>query len=184
MLPFETASSDPETEDFAANLGQDIIDGVANSSQAMVLPASATLRFRAQAPDARDVGGELHAGYVVQGSIRRSGARLRVAAQLTSVETGAQIWSRRYARHLAKTDLFDAGAEIGARIVSAVSDVHGVIFEVERQRLEGRPITDLDPWECIFVTLGYDKCIDAEHHRIATEALDRAVELDPGFALA
>ncbi len=79
---------------------------------------------------------------------------------------------------------FDAGDEIGTQIVSAVSDVHGVIFEVDRQRLEGRPIAELDPWECIFVTLGYDKFIDVEHHRLAREALERALELAPGFALA
>jgi tetratricopeptide (TPR) repeat protein len=100
------------------------------------------------------------------------------------VETGLQIWSRRYDRDLDAIDLLDAGDEIGAQIVSAVSDVHGVIFEVERQRVDGRPISKLDPWECIFVTLGYDKFLDTEHHRQAQEALDRALDLDPGFALA
>jgi serine/threonine protein kinase/cytochrome c-type biogenesis protein CcmH/NrfG len=184
VLPFRSATADSEIEDFAASLGSDVVDGVTNTSQAVVLPGSATLRFRDQSADARRVGEELGAGYVVQGTVRRAGNRLRVTAQLVSVDTGTQIWSRHYERDLAQVDLFDVGDEIGTQIVSAVSDVHGVIFEVERQRVEGRAVADLDPWECIFVTLGYDKFIDVEHHRLAREALERAVELDPGFALA
>jgi TolB-like protein len=184
VLPFRSATADPTIEELAASLGSDVVDGVTNTSQAIVLPGSATQRFRDQSVDARQVGEELGAGYVVQGMVRQSGNRLRVTAQLVSVDTGAQIWSRRYDRDLAEVDLLDAGDEIGAQIVSAVSDVHGVIFEVERQRLEGRAVTELDPWECIFVTLGYDKFLDVEHHRLAHEALERAVELDPGFPLA
>jgi non-specific serine/threonine protein kinase len=184
VLPFRSTTADGEIEDFAASLGNDVIDGVTSTSQAVVLPGSATQRFSDQSADARQVGEELGAGYVLQGTVRRGGDRLRVTVQLVSVETGTQIWSRRYDRDLAEVDLFDAGDEIGAQIVSAVSDVHGVIFEVERQRLEGRRIADLDPWECIFVTLGYDKFIDVEHHLLAREALEHALELDPSFALA
>ncbi|HSC27806.1 MAG TPA: protein kinase [Vicinamibacterales bacterium] len=184
VLPFLSKSTDPELEDFAANLGSDVVDGVTNTSQAVVLPGSATLRLRDEVRDARQLGTELGAGYVLQGSVRRGGKRLRVTAQLTSVETGTQMWSRQYERELGEADLFDVGDEIGSQIVSAVSDVHGVIFEAERQRLEGRPISELDPWECIFVTLGYDKFIDEKHHKIACEALDRAVSIDPGLPLA
>lgn len=184
VLPFTRAGIDADLDEFAAGLGNDVVDGVTSTSQAVVLPGSATARFRDRGVDARAVGRELGAGYVVQGTVRRSGRRLRVAVQLVSVETGLQIWSRRYDRDLGAIDLLDAGDEIGAQIVSAVSDVHGVIFEFERQRVEGRPISELDPWECIFVTLGYDKFLDAEHHRQAQEALERALERDPGFALA
>jgi serine/threonine protein kinase len=184
VLPFRSAGGDAEINDFALNLGSDVVDGVTNTSQAQVLPGSTTARFRGPDIDARQVGHEVGAGYAVQGTVRRAGDRLRVTAQLVSVESGTQIWSRQYERDLGQVDLFDAGDEIGAQIVSAVSDVHGVVFEVERQRVEGRPVADLDPWECIFVTLGYDKFIDEEHHRIAGEALERAVELDPGFPLA
>ena len=184
VLPFQSLAGDAEIDDFATSLGNDVVDGVSNTSQALVLPGSATQRFQGQNADARQVGEELGAGYVVQGAVRRSGARLRVNVQLISVESGTQIWSRRYDRDLAEVDLLDAGDEIGAEIVSAVSDVHGVIFEVERQRLEGRSVDELDAWECIFVTLGYDKFLDAEHHGLARDALERAIELDPGFPLA
>lgn len=184
VLPFRSTTSDARMDDFAASLGSDVVDGVTNTSQAVVLPGSATQRFRGQSADARQVGEELGAGYAVEGTVRGSGDRLRVTVQLVSVETGTQIWSRRYDRDLTEVDLLDAGDEIGAQVVSAVSDVHGVIFEVERQRLEGRAVAELDPWECIFVTLGYDKFLDVEHHLLAHEALERAVELDPGFALA
>ena len=184
VLPFRSMVSDPEMEDFAASLGDDVIDGVSNTSQAVVLPGSATERFRAEVADAREVGEGLGAGYLVQGVVRRSGDRLRVTAQLISVEAGTQIWSRRYDRDLAEEDILDAGDEIGTQIVSAVSDVHGVIFDFERQRLEGRPVSELDAWECIFVTLGYDKFLDEEHHQLARDALERAIELDPSFALA
>ena len=184
VLPFGSAQADAEIEDFAASLGSDVIDGVTNTSQATVLPGSATQRFRDTSVDARRVGEELGAGYVLHGRVRRGGDRLRVTAQLVSVESGAQIWSCRYDRDLAAIDLLDAGDEIGTLIVSAVSDVHGVIFEVERQRVGDRPISELDPWECIFITLGYDKFLDVEHHRIAQQALERALDVDPGFALA
>ena len=184
VLPFRAATRDADLEDFAASLGSDIIDGVTTTSQAVVLPASATERYRAGSVDARQAGGELGAGYVLQGTVRRGDGRLRVTAQLVSVESGTQIWSRRYDRDLAESDLLEAGDAIGGQIVSATSDVHGVIFEIERQRLEGRPLAELDPWECIFVTLGYDKFLDAQHHLQARQALERALDLDPGFALA
>ena len=184
VLPFRSVHADPDIEDFAMSLASDVVDGVSSTSQAVVLPGSATDRYRSEAADARTIGEELGASYVVQGTVRRSGDRLRVTAQLVSVEAGTQVWSRRYDRNLAEMDLLDAGDDIGTRIVSAVSDVHGVIFERERQRLEGRPVSELDAWECIFVTLGYDKFLDAEHHALARDALERAVTLDPGFALA
>ena len=184
VLPFRAATRDADLEDFAASLGSDIIDGVTTTSQAVVLPASATERYRAGSVDARQAGGELGAGYVLQGTVRRGDGRLRVTAQLVSVESGTQIWSRRYDRDLAESDLLEAGDAIGGQIVSATSDVHGVIFEIERQRLEGRPLAELDPWECIFVTLGYDKFLDAQHHLQARQALERALDLHPGFALA
>jgi tetratricopeptide (TPR) repeat protein len=116
--------------------------------------------------------------------VRRGDGRLRVTAQLVSVESGGQIWSRRYDRDLAGSDLLEAGDAIGGQIVSATSDVHGVIFEIERQRLEGRPLAELDPWECIFVSIGYDKFLDAQHHLQARQALERALDLHAGFALA
>jgi serine/threonine protein kinase/tetratricopeptide (TPR) repeat protein len=184
VLPFRSTTRDPDLEDFAASLGGDVIDGVTTTSPAVVLPASATERYRAGPVDARQAGTELGAGYVLQGTVRGGDRRLRVTAQLVSVESGAQIWSRRYEGDLAEGDLLAAGDAIGAQIVSAGSDVHGVIFEYERQRLEGRAVAELDPWECIFLTLGYDKFLDAQHHLQARQALERAIDLDPGFALA
>ncbi len=184
VLPFRSTTADSEIEDFAASLGSDVVDGVASTSQAVVLPSSATQRYGRGDVDPQKIGREIGASYIVQGSVRRGGPRLRVNVQLTSTESGAQIWSRRYDRGLGELDLFDAGDEIRAQIVSAVSDVHGVVFELERQRVLGRPIAELDEWECIFLSLGYDKFIDAEHHRMAREALERAVEIEPGLSLA
>ena len=181
VLPFR-APADADLAAFAEDLRHDVIDGVAVTSEGVVLPADATAGWADR--NAREAGRALGAGYVLGGSVRRSGSRLRVSCRLVSTETGTQIWSRHYDVDLGEVDLFAAAERIGAPIVSAVSDVHGVIFEVERQRVEGRPISELGPWECIFTCLGYDKVLDEAHHLRARQALERALELEPGFALA
>jgi non-specific serine/threonine protein kinase len=79
VLPFTSVGADAELDGFADSLGSDVVDGVTSTSQAVVLPGSATARFRERSADARAVGEELEAGYVVQGTVRRSGLRLRVA---------------------------------------------------------------------------------------------------------
>jgi len=184
VLPFRASSADPDLLAFATDLMEDIIDGIDRSSEMLVIPASSTLPYKGQEIDVRSTGRDLGARHVLQGTVRRGGQRLRLSVQLADSDSGAQTWSQRYDRDLSDDDLLDIQDDLSAQIVSTVTDFHGVIYEAERQRIEGRPIDSLDPWECIFATTPYDKFLTAEHHLRARAALERAVELDPQFALA
>ena len=183
VLPFRVQGSDPAAEALAEGLSVDVVDGIARASQMRVVPAGLAQRFH-DTHDIQAAGRELGVRDVLVGRVRRSGPRVRVSAQLVAVESGEQFWARDHDVRLDDVDIFDLQDDIRDQLVSAISDIHGVIFERERHRLNGVPVEQLNPWECIYVTLGYDKFIDAEHHKLALAALLRAVKLSPDFALA
>ena len=104
--------------------------------------------------------------------------------QLLSVVTGDPFWTDDYDADLEVVDLFDFQDQVRDKIAATVGDVHGSIVDFERSLLEGLPLEELDPWQCICVTLGYDKFVDAEHHRVALAACERAAELAPEMPIA
>lgn len=184
VLPFRNQSGDPDQEAFAAGITEDIISGVTRSSTLLVMASSATEPYRKKTPDVREIGRELGARYVLQGTVRKAGDRLRVSAQLVDASTGIQVWSQKYDRNLSASDVFDVQDEIREQIVATISDVHGVIYSAGLAEARTRPTESLSAYECVYVALAYDKSLSPDTHLGARESLERAIELDPKFALA
>ena len=115
VLPFVSAGEDADTERFGDGLAEELIGALSLIPQLLVTPRSSAFSFRDQGMDAREIGRRLHAGTVLEGSVRRAGQRLRINAQLIDIAGGYPIWSERFDRAL--TDVFDLQDEITATVV-------------------------------------------------------------------
>ncbi len=179
VLPFTVMSADLEQEFFADGMAEDIITALSKISRLMVVARNSTFTYKGQAVDVRQVSREQGVRYVLEGSVRKEGNRVRVTAQLIDATTGLHLWAERYDRELA--DVFAVQDEIVREIVTAL-DVQ--LREGEQHRVWARGTKNLEAWEC--VRLATDACLGgaaAEQPR-AVELIERALELDPGYPIA
>src|SRR5215217_6324563 len=112
-------SGDPEQSYFSDGISEDVITELSRFRELLVIARNSSFSFRAQSVDVREIGRLLGAGYVVEGSVRRAGNRVRVTAQLVDAVTGAHLWAERYDRAL--EDVFAIQEEIAQDIVSTVA---------------------------------------------------------------
>ena len=144
VLPFTNMSADPEQEYFADGIAEDIITGLSRFRNFLVIARNTTFTYKGQAVDVAKVSRDLHARYVVEGSVRKSGNRIRVTAQLIDGDSGTHIWAERYDGVL--EDIFDLQDEITSSIVSAVAPQS---LHAEVRRASDRRDTDLGTWELL-----------------------------------
>jgi adenylate cyclase len=116
VLPFDNMSGDPEQEYFADGITEDIITALSLWRSFPVIARNSSFTFKGQQIDVQRVGRELGARYVLEGSVRKAGKRVRITGQLIEAETGTQLWAERYDRDL--VDIFDLQDEIAERIVT------------------------------------------------------------------
>ena len=119
VLPFDNLSGDPEQAYFSDGITEDIITELARFRELLVIARNSSFAFRGKAVDVREIGRALGAGYVVEGSVRRAGDRVRITAQLIDAATGAHLWAERYDRPL--EDVFAIQDEIARGIVATVA---------------------------------------------------------------
>ena len=115
VLPFENMSGDPEQEYFSDGLTEEIITGLSKIPKMFVIARNSTFRYKGTAPDIRQIGQELDARYVLEGSVRKAGNRVRISAQLVDTKTDYHLWAERYDRNL--DDIFAIQDEISATVV-------------------------------------------------------------------
>ncbi len=179
VLPFDNMSGDPEQEYFADGITEDLITGLSKVRWFFVIARNSTFTYKGQAVDVTKVARELGVRYVLEGSVRKAGGRVRITAQLIDAETGNHVWAERYDRTL--DDIFDLQDEMTQTIVGAVEPE---ISETERQRVVSAPPGTLDAWESFQRGVWHMWTYSAEHHEKALEYLEKASELDPEFAPA
>jgi len=142
VLPFQNMSGDPEQEYFADGISEDIITMLAGWRAFPVIARNSTFTYKGKAIDIKTVGRELGARYVLEGSVRKSGGRVRVTAQLIEADTGHHLSAEKYDRDLA--DLFEVQDEIVAAIVGAIEPE---LLKFERNRIVERPQQNEDAYE-------------------------------------
>jgi adenylate cyclase len=144
VLPFVNLSGEPDQDHFADGLTEDIVTGLSRVSQLFVIAHSSMLTYRDKLPDVQKVGRELGIRYLLEGSVRRAGNRLRTSCQLIEVATRAHIWTERYDRPLA--DFFELQDEITRNVVASIKTQ--VILK-EGQLAERRPMSNLGVWDLL-----------------------------------
>jgi adenylate cyclase len=144
VLPFQNMSGDPEQEYFADGMVEDITTELSRFHSLFVIARNSTFTYKGKSVDVRQVGRDLGVRYVLEGSTRRSGDRVRVTAQLLEGETGHQLWAERFDRKL--TDIFDLQEEITRSIVAAID---AKIFLVESVKIARKRPESLAEWELL-----------------------------------
>ena len=182
VLPFEVQSDDPDLENFAGGLTEDISNGLSDFSYLLVLSRTAVSGFHAVSTDVRLIGKELGARYVLQGSLRRAGPVTRITAQLVDARNGTQVWAETFDRELADTNILAVQDELTDRIVATVADPAGVVVRTLAAPTDRRAPEDLTPYEAVLRYFLYRQRISTQDHLITRSALEQAVERDPGYS--
>jgi len=179
VLPFANLSGDPEQEYFSDGLTEDITTALSLWHSFPVIARGSAFAYKGQMPDLRKVGKDLGAHYIVEGSVRKSGNRVRITAQLIDTESGHQLWATRYDRELA--DIFALQDEITERIAAIIEPAIAIS---ERKRLSSRAPKDLNAWDlCIQgYSLIYQGTKDGNER--ARALFEQAITLDPNYARA
>ncbi len=176
VLSFENMSGDPEQEFFADGMAEEIITALSRYRWFFVIARNSSFTYKGRAVDVTQVAKELGVRYVLEGSVRKAGNRVRVTAQLVDATTGNHIWAERYDREL--DDIFALQDEITETIVAAIEPELGA---VERERARRKPPENLDAWECYQRGLWHLYRYRAEDSTKAQEFFQRAIEFDPNF---
>jgi TolB-like protein/Tfp pilus assembly protein PilF len=184
VLPFDNMSGDPEQDYFVDGLTEEIIVALSRFSHLTVISRSATFRYKGHTTDARTIGGELGAGYVVQGSIRRSSDKIRVTARLIDVDTEADRWSETFERALTADNVFALQDDITAKIAATIGDPMGVIAIADEINSKRARSGSLDSYECVLRASEYARSFDETLRAKAQTCLEKTVTNDPNDALA
>ena len=177
VLPFDNLSGDPDQDYFADGIAEDLITALSHIRWMFVTARNSTFVYKGQIPDVRQVGQELGVRYVLGGSVRKAGERVRISAQLIDASTGNHVWAERYDRELA--DLFDLQDEITDTLVAALQSEVG---EFERERAHRKAPENLDAWECYQRGLWHLWRMNAKDLAEACRLFESAADLDPNFA--
>lgn len=181
VLPFQNMSGDAEQEFFADGMAEDIITSLSRHRSLFVIARNSTFSYKGKSPDLRDVSSDLGVRYVLEGSVRKGGNRVRVTAQLIEGETGTHIWAERYDREL--DDIFALQDEITETIVSAIGPE---IDQVERDRAKRLPPENLNAWELyqrgLWHLYRFNREDNAEAQRLFRSACDAASSFAPALS--
>lgn len=178
VLPFDNMSGDPEQQYFSDGTTEDIITELSRFRQLFVIARNSSFVFREKPVDIGEIGQRLGVRYLVEGSIRRMGDRVRVTAQLIDTTTSAHVWADRYDREL--KDLFSIQDELVQTIVATVA---GRLEVDSMKQLRQKPTENLTAYDCYLRGIEYHQRFTDEDAERAREMLERAVRLDPDFSL-
>ncbi len=182
VLPFTNLSGDPEQEYFSDGLTDDIITALSRFRELFVIARNSTFRYKGKSVDVRELNSDLGARYVVEGSVRKAGTRLRVTVQLLDARDGTHLWADTYDRDLSASDIFAVQDEITEQVVGTIASNSGVISRARFAEIKEKPTDSLDAYECVLQVGAYyrDNYIATEHVKVRG-CLERAVKSDPGY---
>ena len=179
VLYFENLSGVKEDEYFRDGITEDIITELSKIRTLKIFPRPTILPYRDKAVTAQQVGRELSAAFVLGGSLRRAGTRLRINTQLMDAKTDFPVWSERYDREMA--DVFEVQDEIARKIAEAL---RVTLSPQEQQELAARPTENLQAYDLYLRGKSYARRLTRQDLEFALQMFDNAVTLDPAFALA
>jgi TolB-like protein/Flp pilus assembly protein TadD len=179
VLYFENLSSAKDDEYFRDGMTEDIITELTKIEDLKVFPRPAVMTYRDRAVTAPEVGRELHASYVVSGSLRRAGNRLRVSAQLIQTQTGLAAWAERFDRQM--EDVFEVQDEIARSIAGALRIK---LSPHEAKAIAVKPTENLQAYDSYLRARSFARRVTRTDLDFALQMYERAIELDAGFAVA
>ena len=179
VLPFDNMSGDADQEYFADGVTEDLITALSKNRWLLVVARNSTFVYKGQSVDVRRVADDLGAGFVVEGSVRRAGNRVRISAQLIDAASGNHIWAERYDRDL--EDIFAVQDEITSTIAARIEPE---LAAAERQRVQHKSPRSLTAWDSYHLGLSRMYRYTREGTAEAQGLFRAVIEIDPGFAAA
>jgi TolB-like protein len=179
VLPFNNMSGDPDQEYFADGLTGDVITQLARFRSLFVIGSTSSFAYKDQTPKVQDVGRELGVAYVIQGSVRKAGNRVRITVELVEVASGRQLWAERYDRDLA--DIFAVQDEVAGKVVATLA---GQIEDTSRRRAAAKRSADLAAYELVLLGEHAEKEFTEDGVLRARALFHQAIERDPENARA
>ena len=172
-------SGDPEQEYFSDGISEDIITALSKLRWFFVIARNSSFMYKGKATHLKQVAAELGVGYVVEGSVRKSGDRVRITAQLNDAATGSHIWAERYDRDLA--DVFAVQDEITEAIVAAIEPQ---LYAAENFRARRKSPENMDAWDLVMRALSHYWRVTRQDNVVAQALLEKATAIDPGYGQA
>ncbi len=183
VLAFANMSGDPGQDYFSDGLTEDIITGLSRFSELFVIARNSSFQYKGKSPDIRQVGRELGVRYVLEGSIRRAGDRVRISAQLIDAVTGAHRWAERYDREV--NDVFAVQDEVSRAIVAILV---AQVNKAEAERTLLKPPATWQAYDFFMrasdIFIAARSSLSAAKLHEARQLLERSISLDPNYARA
>jgi TolB-like protein len=179
VLPFQNLSADPEQEYFADGVVEDITMALSLFRWLFVIARNSSFTYKGRAVDVKQVGRELGVRYVLEGSVRKAGNRVRIAGQLIDAETGAHLWAGRFDGAL--EDMFDLQDHVTSSVVGAIAPK---LQREEIKRARRKPTENLDAYDYYLRGLASVRRWTKDANAEALQLFCKAIELDPGLACA
>ena len=180
VLPFKYAGASAELKALADGLSEEIVTGLSRFSYLRVIARGSTARYSSESGDVRAIGKELGARYVMEGSLRQGGSKLRLAVQLVDTVSGTHLWAENYEHTFSPENIFALQDDLVPRIVSTVADYYGILPHTISDALRRRKADDqLSPYEAVLRAFSYFERIAPEEHAPVRQILERAVRNAP-----
>ena len=179
VLAFQNLSGDPEQEFFADGIAEEIITALSRAHWLFVIARNSSFSYKGKSVDVRQLGRELGVRYVLEGSVRKAGNRVRITAQLIDAADGRQVWADRYDRAL--EDIFAIQDEITHSIIGAIAP--GIVA-AEIQRVQRKDAAELGQWERVMRAHWHVRRLTREDCREAVPLIEEGLQIDPNNALA
>lgn len=179
VLPFANMSADPEQDHFVDGLTEDILTELSRHHELFVISRNSTFAYKGQQVNVREIAQKLGAQYVVEGSVRRSGDRLRITVQLIDTANDSHVWAERYDRKL--EDVFEIQDEVSSAIVATLP---GRVEGAEQDRVKRKTPGNMAAYELVLVAKVLHHRSTREDNAEARRLIERAIGLDPNYAHA
>jgi len=178
VLPFVNMSGDSGQEYFSEGITEGIITSISKIGELFVIARTSSFKYKGQAVDVQQVGRELGVRYVMEGSVQRSGERIRITAQLIETKTGHHLWAERYDREL--KDTFAIQDEVTMKILTALQVK---LTDGEQGRIRAKGTKKLEAYEKHLQGLQYTRRFNLEGNVLARQMLEEAIDIDPEYAM-
>jgi TolB-like protein len=179
VLPFQNLSADPEQEYFADGVVEDITMALSRFHWLFVIARNSSFTYKGRPVDVKQIGRELGVRYVLEGSVRKAGSRIRISGQLIDAETGAHLWAGRFDGAL--EDMFDLQDHVASSVVGAIAPK---LQREEMKRAARKPTKSLDAYDYYLRGLASARRWTKDANSEALQLFCKAMELDPGLACA
>jgi TolB-like protein len=179
VLPFVNMSGDPDQEYFSDGISEDIITALSKLRWFFVIARNSSFIYKGRPVLMKDVGDELGVRYVLEGSVRKAGDRVRITAQLNDVDTGSHLWAERYDRDIA--DVFAVQDEITETVVASIEPQ---LYAAENFHAKRKPPGNRDAWDLVMRALAHFWQVTRQGNLAAQRLLEEAIALDPHYGQA